>query len=193
MPRRYEKKKRAKREKETRLRIVEAAVSLHGKLGVARTTVTEIAELAGVGRQTVYRHFPDEVALGTACSGLYWERNPFPDPDPWLAVSDPQDRLRLGLGESYAYHRRTEEMIRRAFEDVRDSPIMQGYHDHWKRAAEVLASAWNVRGRERTLLRAGIHHAIVFPTWQSLVREQGLTDRQAVDLMLRLTCDCPPA
>jgi AcrR family transcriptional regulator len=190
--RRYRQRKRAERQEETRRRIVEATVGLHGKLGVARTTVTQIAEAAGVGRQTVYRHFPDELALGTACSGLYWERNPVPDPEPWRAVANPQERLRRGLRESYAYHRRTEEMIRRAFEDVRDSPIMQGYHDHWKQAADVVASAWEVRGRARTLLRAAIGHAIVFPTWHSLVREQGLSDRQAVELMHRLTCDCSP-
>jgi AcrR family transcriptional regulator len=187
MARRYEKKRRAERQKQTRQQIVEAAVTLHGKLGVAATTVTRIADLAGVGRQTVYRHFPDELSLGLACSGLYWERNPLPDFEPWRAVADPDERLRLGLLESYAYHRRTEAMISRAFADVRDSPLMQSYHDHWKAAADVLTSAWRLRGRSRTLLRAAIGHAIVFPTWHSLIREQGLTDRQAVDVMQRLS------
>ena len=67
---------------------------------------------------------------------------------------------------------------------------MQGYHDHWQGAADVLASAWRMRGRERALLRAAIGHAIVFPTWRSLVRDKGLKDEQAVELMCRLTCDC---
>ena len=35
----------------------------------AATTVTDIAERAGVGRVTVYRHLPDETALAGACSG----------------------------------------------------------------------------------------------------------------------------
>ena len=191
--RRYELKRRAERQEKTRQRIVEAAVGLHGSIGMARTTVTQIAERAGVGRQTVYRHFPDELALGRACSGLYWERNPLPDPRPWRAVADPHDRLQLGLRESYAYHRRTEAMISRAFADAADSPIMQSYHDHWQRAADVIVAAWRVRGRVRSLLRAAVGHAIVFPTWYSLVRDQGLTDAQAVELMLRLTCDCEPS
>lgn len=190
MSRRYELKRRAERQEETRRRIVDAAITLHGSIGVTRTTVTQVAELAGVGRQTVYRHFPDEFALGRACSGLYWERNPLPDIGPWRAVADPHERLRLGLRESYAYHRRTEAMISLALADVGDSPIMQAYHDHWQEAAVVVASAWHVRGRERSLLRAAIGHAIVFPTWHSLVRDQGLTDRQVVELMHRLTCDC---
>ena len=192
MSRPYELKRRAERQEETRRRIVEAAVTLHGSLGMSQTTITQIAELAGVGRQTVYRHFPDELALVRACSGLYCERNPFPDLEPWRAVADPHERLRLGLRESYAYHRRTEAMISRALADAGDSPILQSYHDHWQGAADVITSVWRVRGRERSFLRAAIGHAIVFPTWQSLVRDQGLTDRQAVELMHRLTCDCEP-
>ena len=188
--RRYELKRRAEQQEETRRRIVEAAITLHGSIGIGGTTVTQIADLAGVGRQTIYRHFPDELALIRACSGLYWERNPLPDPGSWRAVADPDERLRLGLRESYAHHRRTEAMIGRALAEAGDSPIMQAYHDHWRTAADVLVAAWGVRGRARTLLRAAIGHAIVFPTWRSLVRDQGLTDRQAVTLMHRLTCDC---
>ncbi len=188
--RRYTLKRRAERQEATRQRIVEAAVALHQSVGMARTTVTDIAERAGVGRLSVYRHFPDALTLGRACSGLYWERNPLPDPTPWRAVDDPHERLRRALRESYAYHRGTEAMMTRAFADAADSPIMTPYHTHWRRAADVVAAAWKVRGRTRTLLRAAIGHAITFPTWRSLVRDQGLTDAQAVELMLRLTCDC---
>ena len=81
-------------------------------------------------------------------------------------------------------------MISRAFADAAESPIMAPYHDHWRQAANVVASAWRVRGRKRPILRAAIGHAIVFPTWRSLVRDQGLNDKQAIELMLRLTCDC---
>ena len=111
MSRRYELGRRAERQDETRGKIVEAAITLHGSIGIARTTVTQIAELAGVGRQTVYRHFPDELALGRACSGLYWERNPLPDTDSWSNVAEPDERARIALRESYAYHRSVEAMI----------------------------------------------------------------------------------
>jgi AcrR family transcriptional regulator len=183
VPRRYELKRRAARQAETRRRIVEAAIELHGSVGITRTTVTQIAKLAGVGRPTVYRHFADELALVGACSGLYWERNPFPDMEPWRAVGDPEKRTRIALLESYAYHRRTEPMMSRVFAEAADSPVMADYHAYWQCAAEVVASPWPESGE--ALLRAAIGHALVFPTWQSLVRDQGLEEVQAAELMQR--------
>jgi AcrR family transcriptional regulator len=186
MSRRYQLRRRAERQEETRDRIVEAAVTLHGTVGIARTTVTQIADLAGVGRQTVYRHFPDELTLVRACSGLYWDRHPFPDPEPWGAIADPLERFQAGLQDSYAYHRRTEPMVSQALAIMADHPAMRPYHDHWERAAEVIESAWRLRGRRRELLRAAIRHAIAFPTWRSLVRDQGLSDAEAIQVMSRL-------
>ena len=69
--RRYRKRLRAEQEQQTRQAITEAAVKLHGTLGPARTTVSAIAEEAGVQRATVYRHFPDEPSLFQACSARH--------------------------------------------------------------------------------------------------------------------------
>jgi len=190
MARRYELGRRAEQQEETRRRIVAAAVELHGSVGVANTTVTEIADRAGVGRQTFYRHFPDELSLVRACSGLYWERYPWPDPEQWESIADPDERFHAGLTACYAYHRRTEGMIGGVLRDAPDHPVVQGYHRHWDRIADGLTAAWRLRGKGRTLLRAAVGHAVVFPTWYSLVREQGLSDQQAVALMERLTREC---
>ena len=48
-------RKRADDIAETRQRIVEAAVRLHGTIGPAATTISGLAEEAGVTRLTVYR------------------------------------------------------------------------------------------------------------------------------------------
>ena len=80
MTRKYELKRRAERQEQTRRRIVEATVGLHESVGPARTTVSAVAERAGVQRLTVYRHFPDERALLAACSGHWIASNPTPDP-----------------------------------------------------------------------------------------------------------------
>jgi AcrR family transcriptional regulator len=187
MPRSYNLKRRAERQDQTRQRIVEAAIELHQTIGPAATTVSEIADRAAVGRMTVYRHFPDEATLARACSGLYMQRNPLPDPARWQDIADPGDRLRAGLHETYAYHRANEAMFSHVLADAREHPVMAPYHAHWQRAADVLLAPWRVRGSRRTLLRAGIVLALSFDTWRTLVREQELTDDQALDLMRRLT------
>ena len=183
----YELKQRAERQHETRRRIIEATIELHQTIGPAATTITQISERAGVGRVTVYRHFPEQLALDRACSGLYFERNPAPDPESWRAVADPLERLRVGLGETYAYHARTEQMISHALADARDHPVMAPYHAHWRWAVEVLLEPWPVAGSGRTQLTAGLALAVSFETWRTLVRDQGLAQEQAIELVERLT------
>src|SRR5690606_6889289 len=107
----YNLKQRAKAEADTRRRIVEAAIHLHESVGDAATTVTAIADRAGVGRVTVYRHFPDERSLLTACTNHYFELNPPPDPASWAGIADPNQRLETALTDLYAFYRRTEGML----------------------------------------------------------------------------------
>jgi AcrR family transcriptional regulator len=186
MSRAYQLKRRAELQDQTRQRIVEAAVDLHQTVGPAATTVSDIAERAGVGRVTVYRHFPDEDSLLGACSGHYFEQHPLPDPDAWRTIADPELRLGKALEETYAYHAETEAMQSRALRDKGQEPVMAPYHEHWQRAAEVLMAGWGVRGRRRRLLRAAIALALSFHTWHALVREQGLDVGEAVEVAARL-------
>src|SRR5207248_11527083 len=101
---------------------------------------------AGVGRVTVYRHFPDEPSLARACSGQYFKRHPFPDPDRWRVVTDPIERLRTGLREAYAYHRATQPMISHVLADARHHPVLTPYHDHRRPATEALADPGLLHG-----------------------------------------------
>ena len=190
VPRPYTLKRRADGQSRTRQRIVEAAIELHQTIGPAATTISQIAEHAGVGRVTVYRHFPDELTLARACSGQYFERNPPPDPEPWSAISDPTERLLTGLRATYAYHRATQAMLSHVLADARDHPVMAPYHEHWRGLAEVLVAPWPVRGRRRASLLAAVALALSFDTWRTLCLEHGLTDDQAAELCLRLTCPC---
>ena len=187
MPRKYELRRRAERQAETRRRIVEAAVALHETLGPGRTTISDIAARAGVERATVYRHFPDERALFTVCTGHYAALHPRPDPAPWADIADPATRLRTGLAEVYAYHRRTERMSDRAARDLPDAPVLREAlapeFAYWARVRDALAAGWPVPEERRALVVAAVGHAVAFPTWRSLVREQGLDEAQAVAAM----------
>jgi AcrR family transcriptional regulator len=188
--RKYEKKERAEAEARTRSRITESAVELHGSLGPARTSMTAVAEHAGVRRSTLYRHFPDERALFGACSAHWAEANPPPDIGAWNAIGDPGDRLDSALAELYAYYRRTEGMLDKLLRDEASVPVvgelMGAFHALLAEAADVLMRGRGLRGAARDRTRAAIGHALAFPTWRDLTKAQGLGDAEAVDLMRRL-------
>src|SRR5690349_22505618 len=118
MTRTYTLRRRAEQQAETRRRIVETAVDLHGTLGPARTTFSMIAEQAGVQRHTLYAHFPDERSLSMACSGLVFERDPPPDAAAWRGIGDPRARLRQGLAAIYGWYARNAAVTACALRDA---------------------------------------------------------------------------
>lgn len=188
--RRYRKRHRAEQERRTRERITEAAVRLHGTVGPARTTVSGVAREAGVQRATVYRHFPDEESLFAACTAHYWASNPMPDPGAWSTISDSGARLRRALGEIYALFRRTEGMLEKT---SRDAPLagamarsVAEFRGYLNAAATAIVAGRPERGAARRRVQAAVGHAVSFPTWQSLVRQQGLDDAEAVAVMAAL-------
>jgi AcrR family transcriptional regulator len=183
----YRQKRRAELEQATRLRITESAVELHGTLGPARTSISAIADHAGVRRSTVYRHFANEKALFTACTAHWRTANPPPDITLWDAVRDPGDRLRTALNEFYAYYRLVGPMLANVLRDEESMPIisemLSGYRDYLTAVQHTLMRGRRLRGRARHRVRAAIGHALAFSSWQSLTHEQGLDDAQASELM----------
>jgi len=182
--------RRAELEEATRRRITESAAELHGTVGPSRTSISAVAERAGVRRSTVYRHFPDEPALFAACSAHWMAANPRPDLDRWAAIEDPDERVRSSLEELYAYYRRTEGMLSNLLRDEATMPTVrrrfQGFHDYLTAARDTLVAGRLTRGRPRRRLQASIGLAVAFTTWRSLAREQELDDSAAADLMCRL-------
>ena len=186
----YVMKRRAELEEHTRARITESTVELHDTLGPSRTSISAIAEHAGVRRSTVYRHFPDEESLFAACSSHWRAANPPPDLGRWGAIEEPDDRLRSALEELYADYRRTESMRANLLRDQATMPIigklLGGWREYLAAAADTLMAGRRVRGAARRRAAAAIGHALAFTTWRSLARDEGLDDRQAADLMCRL-------
>jgi AcrR family transcriptional regulator len=188
--RRYRKRRRAEQEADTRRRITEAAVKLHGTVGPAETTVAGIAREAGVQRATVYRHFPDEDAIFAACTSHWNALHPPPDIGRWAQIEDPAGRLRTALREVYAFYAETEQMIESTTRDVDRVPAVQKEQAailaYLEAARSVLLEDRRERGRVKERVAAAIGHALGFTTWRSLVREQGLDDEEAVALMASL-------
>ena len=186
----YRMKRRAESEAQTRLRITESAVALHEELGPARTTVSAIADHAGVRRSTVYRHFRDEDELFDACSSHWRAANPPPDQSAWATIDDPSERAAAALAALYAFYGSTRRMHESLLRDERLVPAvhrrLRDFHDYLRRAQDVLMADRGLRGRAAHRTRAAIGHALAFPTWRSLTREQRLSDHDAVALMCRL-------
>jgi AcrR family transcriptional regulator len=180
--------KRAEQVDETRQRIVEAAVEVHGTVGPAAATVSAIAERAGVTRLTVYRHFPDDTALFAACSAHWMSGHTPPDPTAWAAITDPGKRLRTGLADLYRFYRDGEPMLANIYRDKASLPAVHraGLDARDDAFREVLVAPFRVRPPRRRLLSAVVGHAASFWTWRSLCVEHGLSNPQAVSVMAAL-------
>jgi AcrR family transcriptional regulator len=182
--------KRAESQEQTRLRITESAVELHGTIGPSRTSMSAVAEHAGVRRSTVYRHFADEAALFDACSAHWAAANPPPDISSWTAIEAPDKRLAVALKQLYAYYGRTEGMLDNLFRDEAISPLVAerfaAMRMFMAMAQDILMQGRKLRGAARRRTKAALGHATAFATWKSLVREQGVSDADAVRLMCSL-------
>ena len=184
--RKYEKRLRAETEQETRRRITEATVELHRTVGPAKTTISAVAELAGVQRATVYRHFPQDADLFAACSAHWVGLHPYPAPDAWPAIAGARTRTRTALGELYAYYREVEPMLANV---TRDAPLlpalraaMAGAGAYFAAVEDILAAGWDDAAGRR---RAALALALDFRTWQKLgARLPG--DGDAAELMTRM-------
>lgn len=183
----YRMAKRAKARDETRQRIVDATIELHEEVGPRATTISAIADRAGVQRLTVYRHFPDETAVFSACTNHWLHLNPPPDPGAWDAIADPRDRLREALSAFYEYYTGTERMWTVSHRDVAEVPALQkpmaDFETFVTAAANRLAKAFrDGRGRSRAV-RLTVQHALAFPAWKDL-QDRGLKNSGKVELVL---------
>jgi AcrR family transcriptional regulator len=186
----YRMTRRAELEEATRRRITESTVALHEELGPARTSISAVAQHAGVRRSTVYRHFPDDTALFAACSSHWRAANPPPDLASWAAIADPGARTDAALRDLYAFYRRTDAMYTSLLRDEPVMPIvrhlMRGFHDYVKAIEGTLIAGRGLRGAAARRTRAAIGHAVAFPTWRSLNHDQALSDADAVRMMCLL-------
>ena len=188
MARTYTLKKRAEQQAETRRRIVEAAVELHGSVGPAFTSLSQIAERAGVQRHTLYAHFPDERSLFLACSGLSLERDPLPEAESWRTIAGRRERLTTGLRAIYDWYERTAELtgcvLRDAehHEPTKDIAALR-FGPYWTAYGEVLGDTLSMTQR------AVLEVALSFFTWRTLLRE-GRLDREAAVAAMVNAIEC---
>lgn len=188
MPRKYELRKRAERQEETRRRIAKAVFELHASVGAAATTVQGIAEHAGVDRVTVYRHFPDERSLYRACLRHWTTERPLPDETEWVPIADPGDRLRVALRAVYAHFEDNQGLWANGWRDIPRLPLLMKVDApvfaQFERMRAVLMEGRPVPPRGKRIVAAAIGHALEFPTWESYVSRQGLTFNETIEVIV---------
>jgi AcrR family transcriptional regulator len=189
VPRIYRLQRRAERQEETRQRIVEAAVELHTSIGPASTSVSAIAQRAGVQRHTFYRHFPDERSLGLACSGLFHEQHPPPDPGPLLEIADAEARLRRGIGEMYGYYERNADALGPIIRDAETHQLTKEilelrFKGPFEALCGALADGFHERGETRRRVMAALAVFLGFNGWRAL-RSGVRSSSEAVNVAVR--------
>lgn len=181
--RKYEQRERARKHAATRQRIIDALIELHETVGAAQTTVVEVARRAGVGRMTVYNHFPTEADMVVACTSHWITQHPPPDLDAWTEIGDPDERLSTALDDLYVYYRQTQAMWTTAYRDAQlvDS-LGKVMESTWfallDRAVSVLAGGRGLRGARKRRVVGALRLVVDFPTWRTLTAS-GLTDHDA--------------
>ena len=190
----YQMRKRREDIEETRQRIVDAAVELHGSVGPAHTTFSAVAERAGVQRSTLYRHFPDEASLFGACTSHWLAQHPWPSVAQWESIADPRERLLRGLRDLYRYFAANEQMLANSYRDIE---VMPSFVSEFMRATiatihATLLAPWPEAARSSSKIGAGLHHAIDFRAWSSL-RDAGLGTDEAAELMTVMVSALAPA
>jgi AcrR family transcriptional regulator len=181
--RKYTLKRRAERQERTRERIVAAAMALHEEIGPAETTISALAERAGVQRLTVYRHFEDEHAILEACSNRWFGLHPPPEPAA-IQGDEPTDLTRAMLAALYEYYAENERMWSSLYRDKGRSAALEGpmskFESYLSTLHKTLLAAW--RPARSRALRATLAHALRFSTWQSLA-DQGLAQNAITALV----------
>jgi AcrR family transcriptional regulator len=183
----YQMKARREQVAETRQRIVRAVVALHEEVGPRNTTVSAIAERAGVERLTVYRHFPDELAIFRACSAEWLAHHPPPSPAQWENLSDPEERFSAALTALVSYYRRSQAMLKQVYRDLDEiaplREVSQGFATYLDGLAAGIVTSWKVKGPARRALAAVVTHSVRFSTWMAM-EENGVKDADKVSLLV---------
>ena len=168
---------------QTRRRIVDATLELHGEQGIAATSWDDIAARAGVGVGTVYRHFPSLDELIPACGEITMQVLALPDPSSAPArfegLGEPADRIERLVREAFAIYERGAPQLRAIRRDADLHRNVAESRDALEESLTALVDTalepLGASPSDRALARA----VIDLHTWEAL-REQGLGPEESV-------------
>jgi len=138
--------RRGEAAEETRRRIVDATFALHAEQGVAATTMTHIAERAGVSIGTVYHHFPTYDDAISACGRHSQEAAPPPSDAIFAGLPSTERRVRRLADAIFGYYERLPGFERARRDRDRFPPLHAFFAEEERRRADLAAKALRARG-----------------------------------------------
>jgi AcrR family transcriptional regulator len=184
-PRKYDMTRRATAVAQTRQRIIDATLELHGEQGIAATSWDDIAARAGVGVGTVYRHFPSLDELVPACGEITMEILAPPDPEDVPALlaglDGAAERIERLVREAFAIYERGAPQLSAIRNEPDVHPNVAEAGEKVEASLTALIDAAGISSADRAVARA----LIDLGTWQAL-RDQGLGFAEAVDAVSQM-------
>ena len=160
---------------------------LHTSVGPSKTSLSAVAEEAGVTRVTLYRHFPSMDSLFGACMSHWRALHPPPDAAAWTEIAELEPRLRRALSELYVWYSANGEDLYPIYRDAADTPASNraARRASNDRMVDALLTGIPLPGAARRRVRAVVAHVLSFWTWRSLAVDGGLSVREAAGLATR--------
>jgi AcrR family transcriptional regulator len=170
--------RRGEAAEETRRRIVAATFELHNEQGIAGTTMSDIAERAGVSVGTVYHHFPSYPDAIAACGVFVAETLPPPSAAIFEGARTRAERIeRLARAWFQFYERLPGLASVRRDQHLADS--LKGFAEQETRLRLALAA--KALGLRETDRRAAVLAALVDLDAANAFRRYGLGLAEAAD------------
>ena len=181
-PRKYRMDRRIQAVEETRRRIVDATVILHGQQGILATSWEDIAKKADVALATVYRHFPSLEELVPACGEQVTAimKPPTLETVKETFAKSPSrvDRIRLLVRELFEFYDRGRMFLDLVYQEAHLVPALAAWMTHWESArAEIVDEALRPDGADAVNTQM-ITALTDYRVWRSLV-DQGISMEEA--------------
>ena len=179
---------RRARSRSSRSKIVEAMLHLVGNGDVAHSAA-RVADIAGVGLRTVFRHFDDMDALYREMSAVIEERvlpiiaQPLTGSNWKAKMSEIADRRAIVFETILPY--RISANLKR----FQSSYLMQDYQRLLKAEADGIEVLLPESVKKDTVGMRGLNVILSFQTWRLLRHDQGLTNDDARHVIKRLLTD----
>jgi AcrR family transcriptional regulator len=173
----------------TRAKIVEAAVRVHARQGIATSSWEDIAREAGVALATVYRHFPSPDSLLPECARTAFQGARLPTlrqaSEEFAGLETAPERLNKLVRESCRCYEQAEEWLNVAYREAHLVPALAEEIGVLHSSLDTLVQAALGENAERPGATQGVSAIIDFPFWKSLI-DRGMPASDACRTVTRL-------